>query len=358
MKISEIEIIPLSIPLVREEPISDWVERLSKQIIVLIHTDDGITGIGESFSYGAQEAVVASLDKLKPFFVGKEFSDPSELCKEVNRLTYLYTNCGVGLWALAGIEIALCDIMGKIRSLPLYKVFGGRDMAALPSYVSLLRYSSPKEVGKVVEKYISAGFKGVKLHETDLESVRECRVAVGDDVYLMLDPNSPWSVEEALKATEELRPQNLFWLEEPIWPPEDYEGLSRVGKESGITIASGENESSIHGFKRMIKKDAADVIQPSVTKIGVWRWIEAVRLALSNGKSVAPHSFYLGPGFIATLHLASILPPGSLVEIPGFSLETPLFEEKLEIEKGVIKVPQGAGLGVTFNKKAREKYSL
>jgi L-alanine-DL-glutamate epimerase-like enolase superfamily enzyme len=105
------------------------------------------------------------------------------------------------------------------------------------------------------------------LHEIEVDCVRAARDAAGDD-DIMLDVNCPWSVREALDMTRKLRPFNLHWLEEPVWPPENYSGLARVRREGGIPIAAGENASTLIDFQHLLDVNAVDFIQPSPAKPG------------------------------------------------------------------------------------------
>jgi L-alanine-DL-glutamate epimerase-like enolase superfamily enzyme len=99
----------------------------------------------------------------------------------------------------------------------------------LPCYATLTRYSNPKLVGENVARALHSGFRRLKLHEIEVDCVRAAREAAGDDTDIMLDVNCPWSVREALDMTRKLRPFDLRWLEEPVWPPENYSDLAGSG---------------------------------------------------------------------------------------------------------------------------------
>src|SRR5207247_3938676 len=105
------------------------------------------------------------------------------------------------------------------------------------------------DVGRVAATLAAAGYTAIKLHQTDVESVAVARDAVGWEVELMLDTNCPWTVDEAIAMARRLEPVGLRWLEEPVWPPEDYLGLARVRAATSIPIASGENEATAFGFR-------------------------------------------------------------------------------------------------------------
>jgi len=357
MKITEVRTLPLAIPLRQETPTSPWAAGLSKQIIIQIFTDAGITGLGEAFAYGVPQAVCAVIDDLKPLLIGVDPTQPEALIDRLAQTSMLYGRRGLGLFALSGIDIALWDILGQVKKQPLYRLLGGSEAKRLPAYVSMLRYQTPPEVAKVVARCLEAGFHAVKLHQIDLKSVEMARRVAGDRTELMLDVNCPCNREEALEMARALAPYRLAWLEEPVWPPDDYGSLSYVRQGGRIPIACGENEGTVYGFQHLLAREAADIVQPSVTKVGgISEWRRVAELAVRRGVQIAPHSFYFGPGFIATLHLMAALPGCTYIEVAGCSLETPLLQEPLDFRDGTIGVPEGPGLGITLNNEVIGRY--
>lgn len=357
MKITEVRTLPLAIPLRQETPTSSWAPGLGQQIIIQIFTDGGITGLGEAFAYGVPQAVCTVIDDLKPLLIGVDPTQPEALIDRLAQASMLYGRRGLGLFALSGIDIALWDILGQVRRQPLYKLLGGTEAKRLPAYVSMLRYQTPPEVAKVVARCLEAGFHAVKLHQIDLKSVEIARRVAGDRTELMLDVNCQWNREEALEMARALAPYRLAWLEEPVWPPDDYGSLAYVRQGGGIPIACGENEGTVYGFQHLLAREAADIVQPSVTKVGgISEWRRVAELAVRRGTQIAPHSFYFGPGFIATLHLMAALPGCTYVEVAGCSLETPILQEPLDFRDGTIGVPEGPGLGITLNNEVIGRY--
>jgi L-alanine-DL-glutamate epimerase-like enolase superfamily enzyme len=143
-----------------------------------------------------------------------------------------------------------------------------------------------------------------------------------------------------------LRPFDLYWLEEPVWPPEDHAGLAKV-RAAGAVIAAGENAAGLIEFRRAFELGALDVAQPSVTKIGgISEMRRIIALAKEHGVRVVPHCPYFGPGFIASLHLIAALPNDVTVERLAIDLEASPFGDFIDIKDGAMRVPQGPGLGV------------
>jgi L-alanine-DL-glutamate epimerase-like enolase superfamily enzyme len=358
MKITAIEAVPLAIPLKSMNPPSPWTGGTRKQIYVLVHTDEGVTGLGEAFAYGAPLAVVSVIEEsLGPLVLGHDPLAIEAVVDVMHRGTMIYGRRGLGMFAISGVEIALWDLLGKARGAPVYELLGGAVRPRLPAYASLLRYESPGDVAAACRRYADDGFGVLKLHQTDVESVRAAREAVGPDVELALDTNCPWTPAQAVATARALEPYRLAWLEEPVWPPEDYDGLAVVRRSVRTPIACGENESTLFGFREIIARGAADILQPSVTKVGgIAEFRKIAALAAAANLRIAPHSPYFGPGLAATLHVMATLGGSLPVELFGAEYETPFLTPPIVAREGWLDVPTGPGLGVVVNEEAIRRY--
>jgi L-alanine-DL-glutamate epimerase-like enolase superfamily enzyme len=156
--------------------------------------------------------------------------------------------------------------------------------------------------------------------------------------------------------TNRLRPFNLRWLEEPVWPPENYSGLARIRKEGGIPIAAGENASTQMDFQHLLEANAVDFIQPSPAKMGgITERSKVFAMANASSTTVMVHTFNDGPGLLAAIHASAALGgPGALVEWRYFDLEAQAIIPK----NGAIAIPQGAGLGLEPSADVIRKYRL
>jgi L-alanine-DL-glutamate epimerase-like enolase superfamily enzyme len=162
----------------------------------------------------------------------------------------------------------------------------------------------------------------------------------------MLDTNCPWSLEEAARMAECLRPFNLYWLEEPCWPPENYAALAEVRRTGGVRIAAGENNTSATGFLHMFEAGAVDFAQPSPAKLGgISETRKVFALAQAYNVQLAPHTPYFGPGLLAGMQLNAAHPGEMPVEWFYFDLETTLYGDAILPREGRIGIPRGAGLG-------------
>ncbi len=224
MKITAVESILLTVPYRTSGGLQSIAGRPSaglNMLLLRLDTDQGVTGWGEAFGHGVCPATKTAFDTLvAPMLIGRDPSGIDALMHDLQQTLHLFGRSGAVMYALSGVDIALWDIAGKVAGEPLYRLLGGTDRA-LPAYASLLRCSGPDTVASSCVRALDQGYRQIKLHEITVPAVQAAREAVGADVALMLDTNCPWSVDEALAMVAALRPFDLHWLEEPVWPPED-----------------------------------------------------------------------------------------------------------------------------------------
>jgi D-galactarolactone cycloisomerase len=350
MKIAAVDTMLLKIPYRQNGPPTGFggkVWTTLDTLLVRVDTDDGITGWGEAFGYNVNEGTKATIDSLiAPLCVGRDPTAIVELMTDLQRKLHFFGRGGPVTYGLAGIDIALWDIAGKCAGMPLHRLFGGATRRRLRAYASLLRYSDPVVTGKLAGEAAQRGYQHIKLHEIEVAPVASAREAVGRGIALMVDTNCPWSLAEARHMAGQLAPHDIFWLEEPIWPPEDFPALAGLRRATPIPIAAGENAGSPLHFAQMFAAGAVDYAQPSVTKIGgVSELRKVMALAEAAHVSVMPHSPYFGPGLMATLQVLAAAPQEMLVERLYVELEASLFGDFINAQEGTMAVPDGPGLG-------------
>jgi L-alanine-DL-glutamate epimerase-like enolase superfamily enzyme len=358
MKITDVRAIALAIPLREGSPPSPWAAGTGKQVLVQVTTDEGLTGWGECFAYGAPLAVANVVDEaLAPLLRGEDPTAIEALTQKMHRALMIWGRRGLGMFGVSGVELALWDLAGKARGVPVWALLGGLAQPRVRAYASLLRYATPSDVGLAATAAVDHGYGAVKLHQVDVESVAVARDAVGDGVDVMLDTNCPWSAEEAIRMGRRLERFELRWLEEPVWPPEDYRALARVRAALRIPIASGENDSTLHGHAAMLEAGAVDIAQPSVTKVGgLGEMKKIATLATAANVTLVPHSYYFGPGLAATLHFAASTPGIAYVEFPPGDLEAPLLAEPIRCVGGWVTIDDRPGLGADPNPDVLTRY--
>lgn len=310
-------------------------------------TDQGLEGWGEAFGHAGAAASLTVLNtQLAPAILGKDARDIAGLRERLSRSWHLFGRNGAHVYALSALDIALWDIAGKAANLPLWRLLGGTPVASMRSYASLLRYGTASLVAANCERAVARGYRDIKLHEITVPEIAAARDAGGDEVRLMVDTNCPWTVWQAIDMANRLEDLDLTWLEEPVWPPMDYEGLSRVRVEGGIPIAAGENAADLHDFRVAFEAGALDIAQPSVIKIGgPSAMIEISALCRAFGVRMVPHNAYFGPGFLASLNVNAALAPDVPFERLFLDLEASPYHDLVDARNGQVTVPQDPGLG-------------
>ncbi|TAM58905.1 mandelate racemase/muconate lactonizing enzyme family protein [bacterium] len=365
MKITAIETIVLSIPYTNGGPPTAFVGGSAwtslQMLLVRVDTDAGISGWGEPFGHNACHALKQTIDTMiAPLCIGRDADRIGELMASLQHSLHLFGH-GNGLvaYGLSALDIALWDIAGKQANLPLYRMLGGSGRRRVPAYASLLRYGDPELVARNVAAALERGYREIKLHEIAVAQVKAARAAAGEGVPLMLDTNCPWTSEQAREMARRLGAYDLAWLEEPIFPPEDFAALAELRKEAPMKLAAGENASWAGEFKCMLDARAVDVVQPSVTKVGgISEMQKVLALAEAYNATVVPHCAYFGPGFLATLHLTAVLPAETIFERLYMDLEASPYGQATAAVDGYVAVPQGPGLGHDPDPEVIERYRV
>ncbi|MFL9981490.1 mandelate racemase/muconate lactonizing enzyme family protein [Paraburkholderia graminis] len=294
--------------------------------------DDGSIGWGEAFGHLCNPVTFAALaGPVGRFFIGTEVSaDPARFTGRVeaaHQAFHAFGRTGPMLYALSAIDIALWDLCAQAANRPLHRLLGAkRD--SVDVYASLVCYDNdPDEVAFQVQRTHRAGFRAMKLHETQRAAIEAARAALPDDVALMVDVNCPWSAEEAQRQVSALKDVGLGWIEEPVWPPDDAAALAQV-RRAGVRISAGENASGVAGFRQYFGQRAIDIAQPSVTKIGgISGILDVIRLAAEHDVRVVPHCFYYGAGLLATAQIVATLPDDVALEVPWLQWPTRLYPQ-------------------------------
>ena len=369
MKIIKIEILRIAVPFTADEHAATQVASddafnaaspditRMESLLVRLTSDDGREGWGEAFGHGINPVTFTALEKLvAPFFLGTELDQRQQTYQQALRAFHGFGRTGAVLYAVSAIDIALWDIAAQVAGRPLY-AFLGAPSRELELYASLVSYGNdPQDVARQVSRVHALGYRRLKLHETAPEAIAAARSALPPEAQLMVDVNCPWQVEQAHGIASQLRELGLTWLEEPVWPPDDFAGLARV-REAGVPIAAGENASGIEGFRQLLQSGAVDVAQPSVAKIGgVTGMLEAIASAREIGVYLVPHCFYFGPGLLAAAHLTATLGADVALEVPFVQFEDNLhpfldFQPRMSL-------PDVPGLGFVADPVFLERYQI
>ena len=322
-----------------------------------IRTGQALTGIGPGIDAVAVPAAKAQL-------LGK---DPFDIEQHAPRLRYYVANQR----SIAGLEIALWDLIGKAAQQPLYKLWGGAK-ERVPAYASMIQLSTPEERARMAVQLKEQGWKAIKLRlhyqmlREDIGLVEAVRKAVGDGMEIMADANQAqsagtwqpgvlWDFRRALDTARELERLDVRWLEEPL-RRYDFDGLAELNRLVEIPIAGGENNHGVHEYRWMLERRVFDILQPDILVAdGVTGFREIAAMAMAFNKRVVPHHGGGNLGTIAQLHAIASWPHSPWIEIlhdPPVAAYTNGFavmEDAPQVDKdGCLPLPQGPGLGVTI----------
>ncbi len=346
--IAAIDIITLRIPLDiwAPPPMSQGAPRTHvESLYVRVTTSSGVVGWGESFGT-ARPMVIAAFDHwIRRLAVGQSATD-TDLIPRLERLLLSLSRSGPLAHALAGLDIALWDIRGKLAGVPVSTLLGGARRTRVACYASLLQYSGNAEhIKRNTARALERGYRYIKLHERAAAAVAAAREVTGPDIPLMVDTNCAWSPAEAEAAVAAMAPYKPYWVEEPIYPPEDFESLAELRARTGVPMGIGENSTSLREFRRMVTIGKADFIQPAMVKLGITALAKVAAEVEQEGAICVPNAFYIGPAFLAVLHCMAAKEKASPLERMFADFGATPFAKTVPVIDGSVEVPQRPGLG-------------
>lgn len=370
MKITDVRALWLSAPL--DKPLGGssrkkiWFNR--QAVLVEVHTDEGIVGIGEAFTI-PEVALVAISQFYKPMLLGENPLDIERLWEKMYFGAGYSGVKGVMVEALSGIDIALWDIRGKAEGQPVWQLLPSSLHPFTPSplhaYAAGGFWSPLAETIAELTGYVERGFDGVKMKvglgiEEDARRVAAVREAIGDHVKLMLDANCGYTAEQAIELGKRVEECNVYWLEEPVIV-EDWDGYRKVRESLNVKIAGGEGEYTRWGFRELMGRGCVDVAQPDTMRCGgLSESVKIAQIAAQHHVAYAPHVFCSVVGLAASLHIAAVAPTFEIFEfdMTPNPLRTHLAKTPIEAQAGRVQVPHGAGLGIELDNDALARYAV
>jgi L-alanine-DL-glutamate epimerase-like enolase superfamily enzyme len=361
-------------------------------IVVRVHTDEGIEGIGEvDANPWAVKALIEAPGThcmglgLKEMLIGEDPLQIEALWEKLYVGSAMNGRRGLGICALGALDMALWDIRGKAEAKPVWKLMGGAAQPDLVPYASLLptgdTLADQKEslVAKA-RQAVALGFTAIKaevclkgpyshmgLQERDedvVDVVAAVREAIGPEVELMVDVAYAWrDFKEALRVLRWLEPYDLYFLETPL-PVDDLDGYARLADATDIRIAAGEWLNSRFEFWDLIDRGHIDVAQPDVGRVGgLTEAHRVVEYAYDRGRLIVPHCWKTGIGIAASANLCAAAPNAPFFEfLPARLAESTLRQElvadEIALVDGRIPLPERPGLGMELNEDALAKYRV
>jgi L-alanine-DL-glutamate epimerase-like enolase superfamily enzyme len=330
-----------------------------ESLYIRVMTSQGIVGWGESFGT-ARPMVIAAFDHwVRRLVVGQSLADTG-LIARIERMLLSLGRAGPMMNALSGLDIALWDIRGKLEGVPVSTLLGGAKRQNVECYASLMQYyGKPEHLKPAIARALEQGYRWIKLHERTPEAVAIAREVTGPEVPLMVDTNCAWTAADAEAEVAAMAPLKPYWVEEPVYPPEDFEFLAKLRKATGVPLGMGENVTSLNDFKTMVATGAADFVQPSIVKIGGISAMSKVAAQVEEaGATCVPNAFYIGPGYLAALHCMAAKEKDAPLERMFANLGATPFAKTVPIINGSIEVPRGPGLGADPEDELIEKFKV
>ncbi len=338
-------------------------------------TDEGVSGIGEARPVNREEAVAAYLDAIAHRYVIG--SDPFNIEALVLRITRddFETPGATEMTAIAIVEMACWDIIGKVAGQPVYRLLGGACRDRIKAYANgwYTGERTPEAFAQAARRVVARGYRALKLdpfgagagelereeHLASLALVEAVRDAVGPDVEIFIEMHGRFTAAQAIALARDLERFAPGWIEEPV-PPDQPGALARVASQVTTPVATGERLHTRAAFRDLLALGAADILQPDISHCGgLLETKKIAAMADTYGLLLAPHNVGASVSTAAALHLAACTPNLKIMEYFNDFAE-PFVKESAtglpEVKDGYFPLPSGPGLGVTFNEEVVEAH--
>ncbi len=323
-------------------------------LVVEIEADNGVTGF--AVTTGGEPAAWIVERHLSRFIVGADAADIEKIWEQMFLSTLFYGRKGLALNAISCVDLALWDLLGKLRQEPVYQLLGGAIREELVFYATGARPDIAKQLGFIGGKLPlhhgpAEGDEGLAKN---LELLATMRSRVGEDFWLMYDCWMSLDLDYAVRLAQAAADYNLKWIEEALLP-DDYWGYAELKKKvpRGMLVSTGEHEAGIMGFRMLLEMECADILQPDVGWCGgITELMKISALADSRGVLVVPHgSSVYSYHFTITRHNSPfseflMMAPHADKVVPMF---TPLLLDEPVPENGRLKLSDAPGFGVRLN---------
>ena len=348
---------------------------LDRYLIIQVHTDSGLVGLGESGAWGYLEASAAAVETFKRYLIGQDPLRIEHHWQSMYRWSHFRGAAIMG--ALSAIDIALWDIAGKHFGVPCYQLFGGRVRDKVRVYYHVFGQTRQEQIeGCLAAK--ARGFTAIghlnpmldegrettyfKTHafkmEDTIETVRQYRQSLGNEVDLCIEIHRQLTPAEAIVLARGIEPFHPFFYEDPILP-DNFDAMALVANNIHIPIATGERLHTIYEFEMLLKRGAVQYVRPDVCMAGGLSHSKKIAaLAEAHHVGVVPHN-PLGPvSTAACVQLAACIPNFAIQEYPRGEDEFPkkaMVKEPLQLEDGFLIVPDRPGIGIELADDVKEK---
>lgn len=347
-----------------------------RTVLVRVETRDGVLGWGECIAMWPEACRAVALlveEGFAPLLRGTAAAGTEAAWEAMRRHAWWYGEGGIASMAIAGIDIALWDIAGKLADRPLHALLGGLKQERLPANASA-HVNKKGEAACVAEVvgFFEAGFRSCKLGfakrgestiggdpDTDVGFVRALRSALGERAEILIDIGNGvrWSVDTAVSVANRMAEFRIGWFEEPLYPTDD-EGYRKLKASTSVRIGGGEREFTATGYRRQMELGAIDVfgVDPARAE-GITGFTKVDALASTFGKTLNAHAWSTAITTAASLHLSLASPNTEIFEFKPFDVvvQNELVTERIWHRDGWAYPLNGPGLGIVVREDVVER---
>ena len=368
MPIDKVEAIPIAVPLRKVFSGSGYRVDSRATVVTRIRTSDGLASEVFNGDNRAHGGVIARIveDELAPLLIGEDATKIERLWAKMFALTYPNRDRKSVMEAIACVDTALWDLLGKALGANVSTLLGG-FCDRLPIIAIAAYYEDGKtaaDLAREMDWLRGQGMAGCKVKvgglsaAADAERVAACRAGGGRDFILAVDANRGWPVAEAVEFARLVEPHDIRWFEEPCHWHDDAAGMAEVRRRTTIPINAGQSEISAHGIRRLIAAGAVDLVNFDASEAGgITEWRRAAAMCQIHGIAMAHHE---EPQ--VSVHMLSAVPHGTYVECFHDPERDPLWagmiRNRAPITDGIIEVPKGPGFGLALDWELIGKYRL
>ena len=349
---------------------------VDRYLFVKVHTDAGLTGLGESGTWGYLEASEKAVDTFRRYLIGQ---DPLRIEHHWQYLyRYSHFRGAAIMGALSAIDIALWDIAGKHFDVPVYQLLGGKCRDKARVYYHVFGRTTEELVRGCVDAK-EKGFTAVghltpfadeprdvpyfKTHASKIgdaiDTVRQYREAVGDAVDLCIEIHRQLTPAEAIVLGRGIEPFHPYFYEDPVLP-DNLDEMAQVAQHINIPIATGERIHTIWEFEMLLSRNAVQYVRPDVCMAGgISHCKKIAALAEARHVGVVPHNPLSPVSTAACVQLAACIPNFALQEYPlgeDRPPKTDIVKSALRLEGGFLIIPDAPGIGIELADDAAQRY--
>jgi L-alanine-DL-glutamate epimerase-like enolase superfamily enzyme len=373
MRIADLRAVPISFPVPADKSVRLGIGRSVKRdsVLVRVETDEGHVGWGEAHHGRCPGAIAKLVDTtMRELVLGFDAHDVSGVWARVYKMQLASHGMGAAAaLALSGIDMALWDIRCQASGLPLYKMLGGaaKPIKAYAGGIAL-GWQDPASLAEEAKRYVAEGYRALKLRMgdgpvRDIARVRAVRKAVGEEIDILTDANTAYTLDDARRVMPAFEECAVGWLEEPF-PPQDRRAYAIAATLGRVPLAAGENHYTRYEFATLLEDGHVQFVQPDLSKTGgVTEAMRIAAMASAQKLTVNPHTSATAINMATTIQfLCAVDNPGYFEgDVTALNPFRDALADKAPYqldEKGCVRPHEGVGIGLKIDTKFIEEHPL